>query len=68
MTSSQAIETSLCSVRIWDVSVNGFTIGIQNGSQYARTIGATWIATGILSDAVNMIVQQNSTSNQLYIY
>jgi hypothetical protein len=68
MTSSQTVETNLCSIRIWDVSVNGFTIGIQNGSQYARTIGATWIATGILSDAVNMIVQQDSTSNQLYIY
>ena len=46
MTSSQTVETNLCSIRIWDVSTSGFTIGIQNGSQYNRTIGATWIATG----------------------
>ena len=68
LTSSQSVETGLCSVRIWDVSTTGFTIGIQNNSQYTRTLGASWIATGILSDAINLIVQQNSSSNQLYIY
>ena len=68
LTSSQSVETGLCSVRVWEVSETGFTVGIQNNSQYTRTLGASWIATGIISDAVNMIVEQSSTSNQLYIY
>lgn len=66
--SSQSAGTGLCSVRVWGVSETGFTLGIQNNSQYARTLGASWIATGILSDAVNLIVEQSSLSNQLYIY
>lgn len=68
LTSSQSVETGLCSVRVCGVSETGFTIGIQNNSQYARTLGASWIATGIMSDAVNLIVEQSSLSNQLYIY
>ena len=68
LTSSQSVETGLCSVRVFGVSETGFTIGIQNNSQYARTLGASWIATGIMSDAVNLIVEQSSLSNQLYIY
>lgn len=68
LTSSQSVETGLCSVRVWGVSETGFTIGIQNNSQYTRTLGASWIATGIMSDAVNLIVEQSSLSNQLYIY
>ena len=68
LTSSQAVETGLCSVRVCGVSETGFTIGIQNNSQYAKTLGASWIATGIMSDAVNLIVEQSSLSNQLYIY
>lgn len=68
LTSSQSQKTGLCSVRVWDVSVNGFTLGLQNGSDSDRTIGATWIAVGVISDAVNLLVQQDSTSNQLYIY
>ena len=68
MTSSQTAETNLCSVRIWDVSTTGFTVGIQNGSQYTRTIGATWIATGVLADYTNVVVEQNSQTNALYIH
>lgn len=68
MTSSQTVETNLCSVRIWDVSTTGFTVGIQNGSQYTRTLGATWIATGVLADYTNVVVEQNSQTNALYIY
>ena len=68
LTSPQAQKTGLCSVRVSDVSANGFTLGIQNGSDSDRLLGASWIATGVLSDSVNLLVQQNSTSNQLYIY
>ena len=46
LTSSQNVETGLCSVRVWNVSNTGFTVGIQNGSQYSRVLGASWIATG----------------------
>lgn len=68
MTSAQTVETYLCSVRVWDLSTTGFTIGIQNGSQYTRTLGATWIATGTLSDDTNVVVVQNQSTNELFIY
>lgn len=48
MISPHSVETGLCSVRIWDVSPFAFTVGYQNGSQYSRNIGASWIATGEL--------------------
>ena len=68
MTSSQTVGTNLCSVRVWGISTTGFTIGIQNGSQYKRTLGASWIATGVLADYTNVVVEQSSQSNALYIH
>ena len=68
MTSSQTIGTALCSVRVWDVSTTGFTIGIQNGYSSDRTLGATWIATGTLSEGTNVVVVQNQSTNELFIY
>ncbi|MBQ1570233.1 MAG: H-type lectin domain-containing protein [Clostridiales bacterium] len=68
MTSAQTVGTDLCSVRVWNISTTGFTIGIQNGSSYDRTLGATWIATGTLSEGTNVVVVQNQSTNELFIY
>lgn len=46
LTSSQTTGTALCSVRVWNVTTTGFTIGLQNGFTSDRVLGATWIAVG----------------------
>lgn len=68
MLTAQTEGTGLCSVRVRGISTTGFTIGIQNGSSYDRSIGATWIATGTLSESTNIIVVQNQQTNELFIY
>ena len=68
MTSAQTVGTDLCSVRVWSITTTGFTIGIQNGYTSDRTLGATWIATGTLSEGTNVVVVQNQITNELFIY
>lgn len=68
LTSSQTVGTGLCSVRVWGILPTGFTIGLQNGSTSDRSLGATWMAVGVLANDINVVVEQSSLSNALYIH
>jgi hypothetical protein len=69
MISPHSIETGLCSVRIWDVSPFSFTVGYQNGSQYSRNIGASWIATGeLLNSQIQYITDTTPYLNRAIPY
>ena len=69
MISPHSIETGLCSVRIWDVSPFSFTVGYQNGSQYSRHIGASWIATGeLLNNPIQYITDTTPYLNRAIPY
>lgn len=69
MISPHSVETGLCSVRIWDISPFAFTVGYQNGSQYSRNIGASWIATGeLLNNPIQYITDTTPYLNRAIPY
>jgi hypothetical protein len=66
--SSQVLDYGLVGVHVSYVSEEYANVYVVNNASQGKRVGISWIATGILSDADNMIVEQSSTSNQLYIY
>ena len=58
---TQVAEYGLVGVNVFSVSTTGATVVIINNATQGKTVGVSWMATGVAQDTGNLLVTQGSS-------